>query len=146
MAALTTEPSTFASLGGAPLIKMPKRGIASTTYFRGALTACVAAGQAGITTAADGAQPAGIALERTVTVSLNDPVNHYIFGFFLFANANATIANHGAQFTKATASDNPADMTTATGANRSATFAQLIEAKTSGTDGWFHINAGDRLS
>ena len=142
MAALTADVD-FKTASGQPLHAIPMAAAAAVTHFRGAIVFDSATGID--LSPADAATVCGVVAEHTVVVTIGDPVIVYWIGLFLFANAAATLANARADFTMPNASDNPGDMVLTTGVGFSATAAKLLEPKTAGTDGWFFINAGDRI-
>lgn len=137
MAVLSTEPATFAVDGEVAVIKAPLRAAAADTFFRGGLAWDSATGVI-VTAPADAALFRGVIAERTVTLAANDRVKCYIFGHFLFANANFTIANEGLGFRGTAADgDNPGSLvTTAPGAGIAGRVGFLTTVETTATDGW----------
>lgn len=141
MAVLSTDHAGFAVDGETQFVFQPLRAAAARTWYRGGLSWDSATGIIN-TGAGDASILRGIVKERTITAAANDRVQNYLFGHFLFACANLTIANEGAFLRGNTADqDNPATMvTTAPGAGINGLVGCMTTAETSGTDGWLLVN------
>lgn len=136
MAALTGDVNYSVDAETDSLI-LPLRVAAADTFFRGALAFDSATGII-VSAPGDAILWRGIVAERTVTAAANDRARCYIYGHFLFANANFTIANEGAGFRGTTAGvDDPGTMvTTAPGVGIAGRVGFLTTVETTATDGW----------
>jgi len=139
--ALSADLAVFAVDGECHNLILPLRAAAADIFYRGGLAWDSATGII-VTAPADAAPFRGIVAERTTTLAANDRVRCYIFGHFLFANANFTIANEGIKFRGTSAqADDPAQMViTGAGAGIAGAVGVLTTVETTATDGWLYVN------
>jgi len=143
MAVLSADAAGFAVDGEVNHLILPLRAAAADTFYRGGVCQDSATG----IIASAGAQAnnfRGFVAERTVTTAANDRVRAYIFGHFLFDNANFTIANEGQLMLQLLADgDNPAGIIeTAAGATMSGEVGAVTTSEVSGTSGWILAGVG----
>lgn len=144
MASLTANVPLFQSWD--KVKPLPMRCQGADTFFRGGLVFWVA-GRVDPLVADTNSEFAGIVAEYVVTTAQDQYVLVYpatCGGLFLFANTAFTIANQGALFYQTVAGEDDPSTLSITAAGNSGAVGRLVQARTSGTDGW--IDIGDRFA
>ena len=143
MAVLSADAAGFGVDGETNSLVLPLRCAAADIFYRGGVCQDSATG----IIASAGAQAnnfRGFVAESKTTLAGNDRVRAYVFGHFLFDNANFTIANEGQLMRQLLADgDNPASIIeTAAGATMSGEVGAVTTAEVSGTSGWILAGVG----